>query len=43
VFFGVFIAEDIDGIGDKVSEDTKKLMCTLGTLSEHVPEICLFH
>ena len=25
MFFGVFIAEDIDGVGDKGSGDTKKI------------------
>ena len=45
VFYGVFIASDIDGAGDKgwrryhIGQPTY----TLGGLSEHVSEICLFH
>jgi hypothetical protein len=41
---GVFIAEEDDEIGDKGSGDNKMVdVDTLAGLSEHVPEICLFH
>jgi hypothetical protein len=36
---GGFVAEVVDGVGDKGSGDTTT---TLGGLFEHVPEICLF-
>jgi hypothetical protein len=39
VLYGVFIPEEVYGVGDKVSGDTD----TLGGHFEHAPEICPFH
>jgi hypothetical protein len=42
VFSVVFIAEDVDGIGEGVRRYHESTD-TVGGLFEHVPEICLFH
>jgi len=41
----VFIAEDIDGVRDKRSGNTKMvdIQAFLQSFFEHVPDICLFH
>jgi hypothetical protein len=45
VFYGVFIAEEIDGVVDKGSGDTAIVNVQTLSLSlfEHMPEICLFY
>jgi hypothetical protein len=44
VFSGVFVAGEVDGIGDKGSGDTTVVDAQniLEALMEHVPEMCLF-
>jgi hypothetical protein len=44
MFFGVFIAREVDEVADKGSGNTT-MWCTdiLGGLFKHVPEICLLH
>ena len=37
MFSGVFITEEVDGVGDKGSGGI------LGGLLEHIPEICVFN
>jgi hypothetical protein len=39
MFSGVFIAEEVYGVGDQGSRNTT----TVGGLLEHDPKICLFH
>jgi len=45
VFYGVFIAEEVDGVENKGVKRYQKSQCTdtLGGLSEPVLEVCLFH
>jgi hypothetical protein len=45
VFSGVFIAEEVDGVGDKGSGDTTRddVQTFLETFFTKSPEICLFH
>jgi len=44
MFYGVFIAEEVDGIGKYWSADTTTVdIQTLGGFFEHVAKICLFH
>jgi len=44
MFYGVFIAEEVDGIGKYGSADTTTVdIQTLGDFFEHIPKICLFH
>ena len=44
MFYEVFIAEEVDGIGKYGSADTTTVdIQTLGGFFEHVPKICLFH
>jgi hypothetical protein len=44
MFYGVFIAEEVDGVGKNGSVDTTTVdVKTLGGLFEHVPKMCLIH
>ena len=45
VFAGVFIAEEVDGVGDRNRDTTIVDVQTLqvGGLFEQVPKICLFY
>jgi hypothetical protein len=44
-FFGILKAEQVDGVGDKQSADTKTVYVTaiLEAFFEHAPKIWLFH
>jgi hypothetical protein len=39
VFSGLFIPDEVDGVGDKSQEIPQQLMYILGVLSEHGPQL----
>ena len=45
VFFGVFLAEEVDGVRDKglAKATTVDVQALLEAFFGHVPDICLFH
>jgi hypothetical protein len=45
MYSGVFIVEEVDGIRDKGSGDTKTVdvQMLVEVFFEHVPQICLLH